>query len=121
MPALKKAFLALTPGATARHLLHFASAKQSKTREGRIEQCMERSLDRKGSDDRKFNKDDSTSGHWSPNRICSSTSTGLAQGSCSTRELFGVVLPTVTRIRSRSFPLPVYCTTPSMFTSCIRY
>ena len=38
-------------------------------------------------------------------------------GSVATRVLFGVVLPTFTRMGSRSFALPVYFTTPSMFTS----
>ena len=39
------------------------------------------------------------------------------QGICSNRVLFGVVLPTFTNIGSRSLPLPVYFTAPSMFTS----
>ena len=38
-------------------------------------------------------------------------------GSCCTRMLFGVVLPTFTRIGSRSLPLPVYFTWPFRFTS----
>jgi hypothetical protein len=38
-------------------------------------------------------------------------------GSVATRVLFGVVLPTFTRIGSRSFADPVYFTAPSMFTS----
>ena len=36
-PALKKAFRALTPGRQRGYLLYFSSAKQSKTREARIE------------------------------------------------------------------------------------
>jgi uncharacterized protein YdeI (YjbR/CyaY-like superfamily) len=36
-PALKKAFHALTPGRQRAYLLYFSSAKQSKTRESRIE------------------------------------------------------------------------------------
>ncbi len=38
-------------------------------------------------------------------------------GSCSVRTLFGRVLPTFTRMGSRSFPVPVYFTWPFMFTS----
>jgi uncharacterized protein YdeI (YjbR/CyaY-like superfamily) len=41
-PALKKAFQALTPGRQRGYLLYFASAKQSKTREARIEKNVER-------------------------------------------------------------------------------
>lgn len=51
LPALKKAFHALTPGRQRGYLLHFAAAKQSKTREARVEKCMERILDGKGLDD----------------------------------------------------------------------
>lgn len=36
-PALKEAFESLTPGRQRAYLLHFSSAKQSKTREARIE------------------------------------------------------------------------------------
>lgn len=39
-PALKEAFKALTPGRQRAYLLHFSSAKQSKTREARIEKCI---------------------------------------------------------------------------------
>ena len=49
--ALKDAFYALTPGRQRGYLLHFSSAKQSKTREARIRTCMERILDGKGLDD----------------------------------------------------------------------
>ena len=38
-------------------------------------------------------------------------------GSCCTRTLLGVVLPTITNMGSRSFPLPVYFTCPFKFTS----
>ncbi|MEG0925412.1 YdeI/OmpD-associated family protein [Chryseobacterium sp.] len=37
---LKKDFEALTPGRQRAYLLHFSSAKQSKTREARIEKCI---------------------------------------------------------------------------------
>lgn len=40
LPAFKKAFAALTPGRQRGYLLYFAGAKQSKTREARIEKCM---------------------------------------------------------------------------------
>jgi uncharacterized protein YdeI (YjbR/CyaY-like superfamily) len=49
--ALKEAFYALTPGRQRAYLLHFSSAKQSKTREARIQKCMARILDGKGLDD----------------------------------------------------------------------
>lgn len=51
MPDLKKAFHALTPGRQRSYLLHFASAKQSKTREARIEKNVDRILAGKGLDD----------------------------------------------------------------------
>jgi uncharacterized protein YdeI (YjbR/CyaY-like superfamily) len=50
-PALKKAFYALTPGRQRGYLLHFSSAKQSKTRESRIEKCIQKILKGKGLDD----------------------------------------------------------------------
>jgi uncharacterized protein YdeI (YjbR/CyaY-like superfamily) len=50
-PALKKAFYALTPGRQRAYLFYFASAKQSKTRESRIEKFMPQILDGKGMDD----------------------------------------------------------------------
>src|SRR3990170_6146993 len=43
-PALKKAFEALTPGRQRGYLLYFSSAKQSKTREARIEKYMDKIL-----------------------------------------------------------------------------
>jgi uncharacterized protein YdeI (YjbR/CyaY-like superfamily) len=50
-PALKTAFDALTPGRQRAYILHFSAPKQSKTRESRIEKCMQRILNRKGLDD----------------------------------------------------------------------
>ncbi len=49
--ALKKAFEALTPGRQRGYLLHFSSAKQSKTRESRIEKYMPQILEGKGLED----------------------------------------------------------------------
>jgi len=51
LPALKAAFQALTPGRQRGYLLFFASAKQAKTREARVETCMPRILAGKGLDD----------------------------------------------------------------------
>ena len=51
MPALKTAFKALTPGRQRGYLLYFAAAKQSKTREARVEKCMKRILKGKGLED----------------------------------------------------------------------
>jgi uncharacterized protein YdeI (YjbR/CyaY-like superfamily) len=48
---LKKAFYSLTPGRQRGYLLHFSSAKQSTTREARIQKCMGQILDGKGLDD----------------------------------------------------------------------
>ena len=50
-PALAEAFHALTPGRQRGYLLHFSSAKQSATREARIERNTERILEGKGLDD----------------------------------------------------------------------
>ena len=50
-PTLRKAFFALTPGRQRGYLLHFAGAKQSKTRELRIEKHTPRILEGKGLDD----------------------------------------------------------------------
>ena len=50
-PALKTAFEALTPGRQRGYLLHFAAAKQSRTREARVEKCMAQILNGKGLDD----------------------------------------------------------------------
>jgi uncharacterized protein YdeI (YjbR/CyaY-like superfamily) len=52
IPALKAAFYALTPGRQRGYILHFSAAKQSKTRESRIEKCMPQILKGKGLDDR---------------------------------------------------------------------
>ena len=43
-PALKTAFEALTPGRRRAYLLHFSEPKQAKTRQARIEKCLERIL-----------------------------------------------------------------------------
>lgn len=50
-PALKKAFNALSPGRQRAYLLHFASPKQSKTREVRVEKCTPQILIGKGLND----------------------------------------------------------------------
>jgi uncharacterized protein YdeI (YjbR/CyaY-like superfamily) len=49
--SLKKAFYALTPGRQRGYLLFFSSAKQSKTRESRIEKYEKQILDGKGLED----------------------------------------------------------------------
>jgi uncharacterized protein YdeI (YjbR/CyaY-like superfamily) len=51
IPALKTAFAALTPGRQRAYLLYFSGAKQAKTRESRIEKCMQQILKGKGLDD----------------------------------------------------------------------
>jgi uncharacterized protein YdeI (YjbR/CyaY-like superfamily) len=48
MPALKAAFEALTPGRQRAYLHYFSTAKQSKTRESRVEKHIPRILDGKG-------------------------------------------------------------------------
>ncbi len=50
-PALKTAFKGLTPGRQIAYLLHFAAPKQAKTRESRVEKCMEQILNGKGLND----------------------------------------------------------------------
>ena len=50
-PTLKKAFKALTPGRQRGYLFHFSQARQSKTREARIEKYTQQILDGKGIDD----------------------------------------------------------------------
>ncbi|MCK9858738.1 YdeI family protein [Paenibacillus sp. ATY16] len=50
-PAFKEAFEALTPGRQRAYLLHFSAAKQSKTREARIEKYYQQILDGKGLND----------------------------------------------------------------------
>jgi uncharacterized protein YdeI (YjbR/CyaY-like superfamily) len=49
--ALKVAFNSLTPGRQRGYLLHFSAAKQSKTRESRIEKCIGNILQGKGLND----------------------------------------------------------------------
>ena len=51
MPALKTAFKALTPGRQRAYLLHFSQPKQSKTRQSRVENCMQDILNGKGLND----------------------------------------------------------------------
>ena len=51
IPALKTAFEALTQGRQRAYLLHFSAPKQAKTRESRVEKCMQQILDGKGLND----------------------------------------------------------------------
>lgn len=51
IPALKTAFAALTPGRQRAYILYFSAAKQSKTRESRVEKYMRQILNGKGLDD----------------------------------------------------------------------
>lgn len=51
MPALKTAFESLTPGRQRAYIFHFSQAKQSKTREARVEKYFEKILDGKGLED----------------------------------------------------------------------
>lgn len=50
-PALKAAFEALTPGRQRAYIFYFSQAKQSKTREARVEKYIPQILDGKGLDD----------------------------------------------------------------------
>jgi uncharacterized protein YdeI (YjbR/CyaY-like superfamily) len=50
-PALKAAFEALTPGRRRGYNMYFSAAKQSKTRESRVEKCMPQILRGKGLND----------------------------------------------------------------------
>jgi uncharacterized protein YdeI (YjbR/CyaY-like superfamily) len=50
-PALKTAFYALTPGRQKGYIFYFSQPKQSKTRESRVEKCMQQILKGKGLDD----------------------------------------------------------------------
>ena len=50
-PALKTAFNALTPGRQRGYLLYFSAPKQSKTRESRVDKCVQQILHGKGLDD----------------------------------------------------------------------
>jgi uncharacterized protein YdeI (YjbR/CyaY-like superfamily) len=49
--ALKTAFKSLTPGRQRAYILYFSGAKQSKTRDARVEKYMQQILDGKGMDD----------------------------------------------------------------------
>ena len=49
--ALKKAFDSLTPGRQRAYIFYFSQAKQSKTREARVEKYLNKILDGKGLDD----------------------------------------------------------------------
>src|ERR1035437_2630362 len=51
IPALKTSFSALTPGRQRAYLFYFSQPKQSKTRESRVEKCMQQILNGKGLDD----------------------------------------------------------------------
>ncbi|CAL1519461.1 DUF1801 domain-containing protein [Chitinophaga sp. MM2321] len=50
-PAFKRAFHALTPGRQRAYNLYFSAPKQSKTRDSRIEKCMQQILNGKGLND----------------------------------------------------------------------
>ncbi len=50
-PALKTAFDALTPGRQRAYNIYFSAPKQSKTRESRVEKCMQQILNGKGLND----------------------------------------------------------------------
>lgn len=49
--ALKTAFHTLTPGRQRAYILHFSAPKQSKTRESRVEKCIQQILNGKGLND----------------------------------------------------------------------
>ncbi|MCQ9284338.1 YdeI family protein [Priestia aryabhattai] len=51
IPTLKDAFTTLTPGRQRAYILHFSAAKQSKTRESRVEKCIPNILKGKGLND----------------------------------------------------------------------
>ncbi|WP_394532121.1 hypothetical protein C1N83_03520 [Priestia aryabhattai] len=51
IPTLKDAFTTLTPGRQRAYILHFSAAKQSKTRESRVEKCISNILNGKGLND----------------------------------------------------------------------
>jgi uncharacterized protein YdeI (YjbR/CyaY-like superfamily) len=51
IPALKTAFDALTPGRQRAYNFYFSEPKQSKTRESRVEKCMQQILNGKGLND----------------------------------------------------------------------
>jgi len=51
LPRLKTAFDALTPGRQRAYILYFSAPKQSKTREARVEKCVQQILNGQGLDD----------------------------------------------------------------------
>ena len=51
IPTLKTAFDALTPGRQRAYILYFSQPKQSKTRESRVEKCLQQILKGKGLND----------------------------------------------------------------------
>ena len=51
IPTLQDAFTTLTPGRQRAYILHFSAAKQSKTRESRVEKCIPNILKGKGLND----------------------------------------------------------------------
>jgi uncharacterized protein YdeI (YjbR/CyaY-like superfamily) len=51
IPALKTAFAALTPGRQRAYILYFSAAKQSQTRQSRVEKCLKQILQGKGLND----------------------------------------------------------------------
>ena len=51
IPVLKTAFNALTPGRQRAYILYFSAPKQSKTRESRVEKCMQQILNGNGLND----------------------------------------------------------------------
>lgn len=51
VPALKTAFGMLTPGRQRGYIFYFSQPKQSKTREARVEKCMQQIFDGKGLND----------------------------------------------------------------------
>ena len=51
LPALKTAFGALTPGRQRAYLFYFSQPKQAKTRESRVEKCLQQILNGKGLND----------------------------------------------------------------------
>jgi uncharacterized protein YdeI (YjbR/CyaY-like superfamily) len=51
IPALKSAFDSLTPGRQRGYILYFSAPRQSKTRESRVEKCMQQILNGKGLND----------------------------------------------------------------------
>jgi uncharacterized protein YdeI (YjbR/CyaY-like superfamily) len=51
IPALKRAFYALTPGRQKGYLFYFSQPKQSKTRASRVEKCTQQILNGKGLND----------------------------------------------------------------------